>query len=1318
MKNVWKKGVALMLVLCLIMTTTLTVLATEEAMVEASMEAPVEEIPTEVPVEEVPTEAPAEEIPTEAPAEMPSEEPSKEEPTIDTTRAASHSPQFTAGLAETIGSTTLFENNDLSVVLGIMEANGVIDVKSRDGNTLEVRVKTIDDSIVGFVSATDVRPLSDKEAAAYEANPVPVQYAPKVAEQEATPVEEKAEKELQIDTTRAASFSPDFTQGLAITIAATMLYEDSELTVSLGEIDVGGVVEAKSRAANTLEISAVLVDGSLAGYVSAGDVRPLSADETAAYKANPTAVQYAAVEPALMSAMLFALPGAVPLTAGTTTTLSLPAYAGSGSDKYASFTMATAGLLTITFKSSGNASGNLTLMVADASDSSELWSGSLVPSGTTNFSMFVEAGDYDITLSKSDAGDASGYSVGVTPIVSLAGELGTKNNTQNNAADLALNSGSASTGIYSAQDLNKRRDDYYRLSLSSAGKLTLSATNMIPGELEVFIYGDDTSTGNEIASMTINVGAASENGGITMHRSGWFDAGTYYITVHNKTAFGRYRLQADIATVTLTEREPNSTPSQAYSSGSTVVLNSGVYVDSLLSESDLRDYYYFYLPSATSISASVKAQLSEINLYICDQGGKKVAGSDFGGQGGGSYGNPYEYELKSLTLQAGYYYLCADKVTETGLYSVRANSVLTVSSVTATVSGSGENQNVLNVSAVANGGPGAITLHRYNVYLVEGGKSILVTTRESKTTSNMAFTLNRAGSYIIQYVCTNGLTWAEGWSTQVVVSVKPLKVETLLATSNAAGQIKCKATVSGINPVTECIFSLYRNGVVVDRWYSKNALEYTFNAPVSGLYSVQYTITDGYVWVDGWTTCNATVPLPLKIASLTTSVDNSGNVVGRITIQDGYPLQYGIYKIYNSKTEVIASYATTALQHSFKIATNDSYLMQFVGYDGKTWADNWASFTVSSASNTLEITSLTATSNDAGAISCSAATSGGGKVIDSWFNLYSGGVYIGRVINLNQSATFNVYANGPYTIQYVASDDGKRYVDKWANVNVTLSPQHYPVQIADLNIKSDDATGILTCTTTTQYGGALTASWFNLYNSKSELIDSFRSVSTKTTKFYVNSNGTYNVQAVVSDGKVWVEKWGSVTITGFQDDTPVLEVKASASYNNNTLICTATANQSTPLRSEVFVLYLVDPTTGQSTELRRFNASNKTATLKNLALSQGKYLVQFVAFDGVTWTDGWTEFTVGSSSLSVDSVTAAKSGSSIACRATYTSNYNISTARFKLYVGENCVSAWEWNGAGNLNEHVFNVANADQITSVQYVIFNGIEWADGWAVPS
>ncbi|MEF9880378.1 MAG: hypothetical protein RR975_13265, partial [Clostridia bacterium] len=199
-----------------------------------------------------------------------------------------------------------------------------------------------------------------------------------------------------------------------------------------------------------------------------------------------------------------------------------------------------------------------------------------------------------------------------------------------------------------------------------------------------------------------------------------------------------------------------------------------------------------------------------------------------------------------------------------------------------------------------------------------------------------------------------------------------------------------------------------------------------------------------------------------------------------------------------------------------------------------------------------------------------------------------------------------------------------------------------------------------------------------------------------------------------SDGRVWVDKWTTVQVTGFHDATQVLKVIASVKYNGNALVCTATANLSTALQSQVFVLYSVNSTTGKATEMRRLNASNKAATFTNLALPIGNYTVQFIAYDGVTWADSWADFTVASSGLAVTNVSAVRNKSTISCKSTYTSNYSLSAARYSLYMGSVCVSTWEWNGTGNPTEHIFNVANADQITSVQYVIFNGYEWKDGW----
>ena len=85
-----------------------------------------------------------------------------------------------------------------------------------------------------------------------------------------------------------------------------------------------------------------------------------------------------------------------------------------GAQSYASYTMTEAGLMTITFKSVGTAHGNVAISIFNE-DNVQLWYRVWATTeGTINYSMFVEAGEYSITLAKSDPGDMSEYYVAMT----------------------------------------------------------------------------------------------------------------------------------------------------------------------------------------------------------------------------------------------------------------------------------------------------------------------------------------------------------------------------------------------------------------------------------------------------------------------------------------------------------------------------------------------------------------------------------------------------------------------------------------------------------------------------------------------------------------------------------------------------------------------------------------------------------------------------------------------------------------------------------------------------------------------------------------
>ena len=353
------------------------------------------------------------------------------------------------------------------------------------------------------------------------------------------------------------------------------------------------------------------------------------------------------------AAMVYALPGAVTLTTGQTTNMNIGTGIMTDSNAYGSFTMSTAGKLSLSFRSAGKLAGNLRIVIRSVNDSDKelwSWSGAMAVGQVVTFSDYVEAGSYDIIISRTDASDANGYILAATPSVSNSGEAGSRNNGASSAAGLTL--GGTSKGIVSLQDQKFGRKDYYSFTLSSPSKVVLSMTNIINAQTSFRVYSSDLST--ELTNLSVDAAACpNENSNVTYHKTGWFSAGTYYVVVSGN-ATGRYSVGASATTVSLGEKEGNSTPSAAYASNNTLSLTATSYVTGMMSETDNVDYYYFNVAkSAQTVSARVQLQFPSAGLALCRADGTVISGTDFSvSNTGASENSAYVATLKDTRLDA------------------------------------------------------------------------------------------------------------------------------------------------------------------------------------------------------------------------------------------------------------------------------------------------------------------------------------------------------------------------------------------------------------------------------------------------------------------------------------------------------------------------------------------------------------------------------------------------------------------------------------------------------------------------------------------
>ena len=1009
------------------------------------------------------------------------------------------------------------------------------------------------------------------------------------------------------------------------------------------------------------------------------------------------------------AAMVYALPGAVTLTTGQTTNMNIGTGIMTDSNAYGSFTMSTAGKLSLSFRSAGKLAGNLRIVIRSVNDSDKelwSWSGAMAVGQVVTFSDYVEAGSYDIIISRTDASDANGYILAATPSVSNSGEAGSRNNGASSAAGLTL--GGTSKGIVSLQDQKFGRKDYYSFTLSSPSKVVLSMTNIINAQTSFRVYSSDLST--ELTNLSVDAAACpNENSNVTYHKTGWFSAGTYYVVVSGN-ATGRYSVGASATTVSLGEKEGNSTPSAAYASNNTLSLTATSYVTGMMSETDNVDYYYFNVAkSAQTVSARVQLQFPSAGLALCRVDGTVISGTDFSvSNTGASENSSYVATLKDTRLDAGNYYLrVTRKGNSVGLYGVRVTSKLTASHVTGSVNG-----NAITMQGVYAGGTTTPKLYRYNLYLHDSLANIdtLLLTKDLTTNDKYTAYVTCSGTYLIQYVIWDGKTWTDCWAT-VQATVQEMKITQVAAKVDAQNNIKCDVTYTGPGSIIGCVFTLYRGGVKIDSFTGTNQTSHTFKAPAGGTYSVQYAATmDNIRWTDGWVNNievkGAQPSLPLVVNPVSVNSDSNGNINCSVTTSNGTgKLVYGNWVLYLNN-QVVQQYGTTTLNHTFKVNKDGHYLVEFVASDGRTWADGWGSAdVVVSGYQPLTVTSVTATASNAGIVTLKATTQGGYALQQGNFYIMTrSGSVIAKLEGKNRTATWEATQAGDFLVEYVAFD-GVTWKDGWGSVNVKKAFGPEPLNVS---LKLTPAnSGKLTSQATITGGNKLKQANYYLYQNN-KIIDAFYSVNATSHDFYVNQAGDYLVQVVLYDGKTWKDAWQSAHVNYTPSGNVELKLSdVKVSLRGTTLTCSVTTNDSRALTSATFYLYR------GNTVIAKMDGKNRTATFTNVSAA-GNYLVEFVASDGRTWKDSWGSFKIGGETLKINALKAVRDSNNIlTCTASITNQSAIQAAYFHVYNGTKLLGSWKWEYGTSYLTHAFNLGSK-AATHVQYVVYDGNEWKDMW----
>ena len=1165
---------------------------------------------------------------------------------VDTTIAASFSVTFSKGYAAVLKEAEVYTDQNATKVLGILYA-GIVEVTDRvnagsDNDLLLIKIDYENDILQGYVGAEYLRPCANEE----------------------------------IDNWKNANDKPQF----------ELVEQNEELESGISEDKVD---EANEEEENTLLAETILVKD------DAEVVEPISE------VVIEEEIEFSEEDKDLIEA----LPTDYQLIKDTEVSITVGEKAGA--QAYAYYNMETSGLLTITFKSSdGKAFGNISITVKDANDYTlfvQHWSTDM---GSVSFSAFVEAGEYTVIVSKSDPTDTNTYTILGKAIESRTGEAGNKNITASNAVTLTVGDNEI-TGIQTAQDVIANNYDFYKFSLSEPGWVTFNYTNMIMSILDFYLYGDDATTENQIVSLNIAVPACAdpnEAGSVTINRSGWLDAGVYYIAVGGASTTGRYRIKVSSSSVSITEKEKNNSFALAVNNNSILSFAKTDTITGLLSESNGYDCYYFQMEKEQSINIRLLIEFAGIDAAIYKRDGTKVVGSDFGASStSGSSGNPYELELRNCRLEAGYYFLGLtwDASHDCGLYSIKAERILTASDVLTFLNGA-----TLKMQAVYAEADRKVTTRVFDLYRQnpKTGEYEIITQLKSNSSDTVSTIIPGNGAYQVHLSISDGANWASYWKSFGVDSMIPLSVETVTAKSDQNGEITITAILLGTNQqLVASKFELSRNGSGVFTYEGGNEKTHKFTAPASATYDVKYSCTvDNIIWETGTTQVTVTLPdssLPLSFSKMDFNVSTSGTVTATVKQASGKAVTNGQFEFYQGSTLIKKVNSGAGLSATTSLSPG-TYSVQYSGYNG-VWANIWGSVTVP-GSSALTVSSLTAVSNTSGVVTITSSTTGGKTLKSGIYTIYSGSIVVKTISSTAKTVSWQAPANGTYSIQYSAYD-GVTWANRWTSVAVNMDSSDMPISITSLSLTTN-AGGAVAADVKINAPRGLKSMDYTLYMG-SNAIKQYSSATETSHVFYASTSGSYTVEVKATDksGAIAI-KSDTIAVTVTDSSTAFSVTNLTATPSLTSLVCKAETNDARAITG-YFILYQ------GSTIVEQHQTNERTYTFTGLA--KQSYSVQFTATDGKTWSNKWTSAVIGSS-LSVDSVTATRSGDFIDVTAVITNTDPIREAIITIYDGSTIIASYKYSGTGEYLTHTFNVGDQNA-TSVQFTVFDGMSWANKWA---
>ena len=1051
------------------------------------------------------------------------------------------------------------------------------------------------------------------------------------------------------------------------------------------------------------------------------------------------------------------LAGDANLLAGVTTKLAVPAGTGPNAKGYANFSMGQGGLLTITFKSVGIGHGNLELDVYSANyDDIKLWGLNwTTASGTVNFSAFVDAGTYNIVISKTDPTDEAPYEIEITPLVSREGEAGTRNNALNDAPTLNAD-GTTYYGIVSLQDCMLNHTDYYKFVLSSPGWLAFDFTNLTMSDVAYIVSGQDAWARN-IAFWGDTVGPCAdldERVAQSAHEADWYDAGVYYVIVKSQFSStdvrenqGRYQMKLTLTPQALTEIENNNTIDEADSVGNVLDTVNGVSKKGMLGIASTpwamnhADYYEFVLPMTQVVDFSVAFEMADIKADIygrdkaiaVDALGAAVA--TWGGSAvspAGTAGNPYMLEKKGVRLEAGTYFVRIGTTSNgnTGLYTVKAQSKITASDLEVK-SGDG----IITAKGVASGGPRTALKHVYRLYFKDPGTGVVSQVDEQifdEKNGTAQFSPGVSGEYYVTYSVTDGVdedtwknkTYPDGF-WKVDFTAVPFKIVAVEATDDGNGLLTLHAIYTGGAKLEDSYYTISFQGQEIFNGSLEGGTDMKFQCPATGSYHIKFS---GYMpghtpaWQAG--ECDITVDVdettPLKVTSLALKAGVT-TIDAVATVSGGTGLTSTQFLLKDAGTGLtLATFPATgtskALSHTFTgLTPGKAYAVVFIAKDAHTTATYVDELTSqaptvttlisTTLANTIAVSNVKLKGDNLGNVTMSADIQNAMPLTWGQFYLYfsKDGTNWDVLTILNSttgSASTKVYQSGQYEVQYVCGNAYNPGAGAWSSiVPITLKAKVDGITLDISGSFSNPKLALIDVICKMTSAHELKSVNYYLYDdtddpTHSYVVDYFESKNVAEHVFYVTTGHTYTVEVIAKDTVSTAKDSKQFTTNpGSGSSTAFSVTSVSATkIEGQKVTLDAVTNDARKLIDAYFIIYN--------------DASKVVATLDGkarnttIALKNGTYSVQFTATDGATWANAWGSFTVGSSTPSTPSGgTNSVTGPDANGIYTVTINSSITDTdmiwvRYTVYdKSKNIAYTWQWPGSGQYTSHTFDVTS-------------------------